>query len=549
MQGRNDQQDRIETIAGLHRLIPDDYILKRIDKVLKTGWVHDLVRHTYSQEIGRPSIDPEAALRLMLAGFLLGIVHDRKLCSEARVNVAIRWFCGYGLMDPMPDHSTLTRIRERWGLELFREMFQRVVGMCVEAGLVDGETIHVDSTLIRADVDKYGMVEDYVERVFKENAEDVKEEGGLKAGGCSGCVGKDRGVKKKRGKRKRGRSKKAKRSPTDPEAVLAKDRRRGDFIPAYKGHLVVDDRCGVIVDVEVTKGSANESTQLMGQIERTESNTGSKVGKVTADAGYATSANYGDLEEMGVDAVIPPQPERRKGKIIPARRFKYDQKHDHVVCPEGRKLTRSSAVDVGWNYKAKAHDCRKCRLKARCVPVKSSSRSIYIPDGFTALLRGRRRKYRWKEECSESYTRHRWMAEGRVAETKVQHKMSRAVRRGLPNVTIQALVTAMAINLKRLAASLLMPFTALFRRVFEHPGSVWRENFPGSQSAAYSGAVFLKNSHFLNSPVPSAHGQHWTTIALGRMLTGTSAVQPTGRSALLYRLFCARNTPSGLIGH
>jgi len=464
MQGRNDQQDRIETIAGLHSLIPDDYILKKVNKVLKTGWVHDIVRHTYSQEMGRNSIDPEAALRLMLAGFLLGIVHDRRLCSEARVNVAIRWFCGYGLMDPMPDHSTLTRIRERWGLELFKEMFQRVVGMCIEAGLVDGKTIHVDSTLIRADASISSMVDEYIVKVLEENSEEKKEGEAVKPAGAAGDSDNCKRGNKKRGRRKRNRPKITKRSLTDPDAVLARDRRRGGFIPAYKGHLAVDDRCGVIVDVEVTEGSVNEGTRLIGQVERVESNTGVKVVKVTADAAYATSANYGELEEMGIDPVIPPQPERKKGKKIPARRFKYDAKHDHVVCLEGRKLKRSGAIDEGWTYRAKAHDCRKCRLRERCVQAGRSSRSIYIPDGFPALLRGRRRKHRWKEECADSYTRHRWIAEGRVAETKVQHQMSRAVRRGLPNVTIQALVTAMAINLKRLSASLFMPFIGLNER-------------------------------------------------------------------------------------
>ena len=88
----------------------------------------------------------------MLAGFLLGIVHDRRLMREAQVNLAIRWFAGYGLHEALPDHSWLTRIRQRWGAERFRRIFERTVKACVEAGIAKGEVVHVDASLIRADV-------------------------------------------------------------------------------------------------------------------------------------------------------------------------------------------------------------------------------------------------------------------------------------------------------------------------------------------------------------------------------------------------------------
>jgi transposase len=108
------------------------------------------VAESYCSDNGRPSIDPEAALRLMLAGFFAGIVHDRKLMREAQVNLAMRWFAGYRLHEELPNHSSLTRIRQRWGEERFKRIFQRTVAACIKAGLVDGETVHVDATLMRA---------------------------------------------------------------------------------------------------------------------------------------------------------------------------------------------------------------------------------------------------------------------------------------------------------------------------------------------------------------------------------------------------------------
>jgi hypothetical protein len=118
-------------IAGsLRDFVPDDHVLARVDKVLDLGWLRTEVRECYAADgAGRPGIDPEVALRLMLAGFLVGIVHDRRLMREAQVNIAIRWFAGFGLADVLPDHSSLTRIRQRWGADRFRAMFVHRAGM------------------------------------------------------------------------------------------------------------------------------------------------------------------------------------------------------------------------------------------------------------------------------------------------------------------------------------------------------------------------------------------------------------------------------------
>ena len=123
-------QGELFITGSLRQLLPDDHILVRVDRVLDLSWLRGEVSDLYCADNGRPGIDPEAALRLMLAGFLLGVVHDRRLLREAQVNLAIRWFAGYGLHETLPDHSTLTRIRSRWGAERFRSIFQRTVRAC-----------------------------------------------------------------------------------------------------------------------------------------------------------------------------------------------------------------------------------------------------------------------------------------------------------------------------------------------------------------------------------------------------------------------------------
>src|SRR3954465_12166144 len=173
MLGRK-ERDQLELFmtGSLRQLVPDDHVLARVDQVLDLSWLRSEVADLYCETNGRPGIDPEVAVRLMLAGFLLGIVHDRRLMREAQVNIAIRWFVGYGLHETLPDHSTLTRIRQRWGAERFRHIFQRTVQACVKAKVATGEIVHVDASLIRADVSWESLVAQHVGAVAEANKDE-----------------------------------------------------------------------------------------------------------------------------------------------------------------------------------------------------------------------------------------------------------------------------------------------------------------------------------------------------------------------------------------
>src|SRR6478609_5674407 len=169
MLGRK-ERDQLELLitGSLRQLLPDDHILARVDRVLDLSWLRGEVADLYCGDNGRPGIDPEVAVRLMLAGFLLGIVHDRRLMREAQVNIAIRWFVGYGLHEALSDHSSLTRIRQRWGEERFRRIFQRTVQACIAARIATGEVVHLDASLIRAHVSWDALVR-HVEAVAEAN--------------------------------------------------------------------------------------------------------------------------------------------------------------------------------------------------------------------------------------------------------------------------------------------------------------------------------------------------------------------------------------------
>ncbi|MCX5886196.1 MAG: IS1182 family transposase [Proteobacteria bacterium] len=440
MIGRKNREQRTLFIAGdIEQFIPEDHILKRVDRILDLTWLREEVRECYCEDNGRPGIDPEAAVRLMLAGFFHGIVHDRKLMREAQVHLAIRWFAGYSLEDELPDHSSLSRIRQRWGVERFKKIFQRSVKACIEKGLVSGETVHIDATLIRADVSWESITERHAETVVAENeAEEDTGSNNLQA------------RRPGRPRTREGYPKKV--SMTDPDATLVTS--RGDFHlePSYKQHTSVDDKAGVIVDVDLTTGEDNEGQRLIETIDRIEDTTGRKLQQVTADASYAHARNYEELERRGIDAIIPPQRERSKEKRIPIRRFKYDGKHQVVKCPGGKILGRTGQRANGWVYSARKSDCEQCRLRERCLPETAHRRVILIVEGYEALLRARRRKLLgWDNDTQRVYGRHRFRVEGTHGEAKTQHGLRQAIRRGLVNVAIQVYLIAAVINWKRLA--------------------------------------------------------------------------------------------------
>jgi transposase len=454
MLGRRERwQEDLFVAAPLRDLIPDDHILKRVERVLDLSWLRAEVRDLYCQSNGRPGVDPEAAVRLMLAGLFHGIVHDRKLLREAQVNIAIRWFAGYRLTEKLPDHSSLTHIRQRWGEERFKHIFRRSVQQCAEAGLVDGQTVHIDATLIRADVSWQSLTERHLEAVLAENEPPGDDHEGHGGGDDRREEEKASPPRRSRGRPRTRPAKVKKYSPTDPEATMATSSRDQRMEPCYKQHAAVDDRCGVIVDVHVTTGEASEGKQLQAQLDRIEANTQTAVRRATADAAYAHARNYGALEERGIEAVIPPQREARRRGRIPARRFKYDDHRKVVRCPAGKILRPSSRPDDHSTlYRTRACDCRNCPLRRRCMSPTMQVRVIRIADDHPALLRARRRHARGEITDREMYQRHRWRAEGVHGEAKSQHGLRRAARRGLVNVAVQAYLTAAVMNLKRLAA-------------------------------------------------------------------------------------------------
>jgi len=423
---RGRSQDELFVSGSLKDLIPKDHVLRKVDRVLDLRWLNEDIKDCYTRGFGRPGLAPETAMRLMLAGFLLGIVHDRKLMREAQVNLAIRWFAGFGLHDSIPDHSTLTRIRKRWGEPVFKRVFERIVGDCMKAGLVKGEVLHVDSTLIRANASYASFSQE------RQKQSDANSSG-------------------------------RKTSASDPDALFATHTRKEPLRPSYKQHTAVDDQKGIIVDVLVTRAEINEGNQLLKQLSRISALLKRRPLSVTADCGYAHGYVLESLEAAEIEPIMPTKPLAIHHRSIPIYRFKYDAKHNIVRCPKRKILSPSNQTETGWFFKSRTQDCRECSLRKRCLSPTVARRAVHLGTGYQSLVRARRRKGKWSKSWWDLYKRHRWQVEGIHGEAKVQHGLNRAVRRQRWNAGIQSFLTAIAINLKRLSWRLVFTWSKFIR--------------------------------------------------------------------------------------
>jgi IS5 family transposase len=358
-------------------------------------------------------------IRLFLLQAITGIVHVRRLMNEVHVNLAYRWFIGYRVDESLPDHSTLSKALDRFGDEVFNELFSRSIAQCRKSGLIEGKVLHVDATTIRADIDK--------NKVNQPESSDQDARFGRFGD--------------------------------------------GNFQPGYKQQTVVDDHTGVIVALSV--GSANEEDHqlLIPSIAAATERLGSSPEVVCADGGYASGVNAAACEEREIRLVSPPQPvpENQAGHYT-VDQFVYDEKLDEFVCPAGERLHYAGRTgrEGQRRYRGRQKICRRCVLKSGCTAT--DVRCLTVSPGHGALVR--LRADHQTESFRALYRRRAPVIEGVFAQAKQWHGLRRAWRRGLAKMRIQCLLIAAVINFKRLIA-LLTSNSAPLRTVYTPIRLLW----------------------------------------------------------------------------
>jgi len=454
MQGKQYYQAKLFMNGDLEKYIPSNHKLRKIDKILDLSFVRKLTESFYSQRQGRPSIDPEVFFRMLIISYLYGLSSDRELCEEIQVNLAFRWFLRLSLEDKVADHSSLTKIRDRLGEDIFRKIFEGMVEQCRKAGFIKGERMMVDATLVEADA-SIGSLE---EKEGSETPERKAYKSYL-----------DQFNRYSEGRKVPRYSNDTHESATDPDSSLVG--RTGCFKKLfYKAHYSSDAESRIITDCFVTNGATQEIEVLVPRIDYQLKKYDFPIAEVIADRGYSSRGNYEFLKSKGIRSYIPlKEPSGGQGGIS-KNEFRYDAKEDCFICPQNKFLYRIgiNRIKKGITYKIKDDSCLSCPLKTVCVP-NGKARTIMRTDfdDERVRLRQRMKTTFFKSKLHERM----WKVEGLFAEAKQLHCLRRARYRRREKVQIQVYMTAFVQNLKRLLTMGIenfgIPVQSLISRFFQ----------------------------------------------------------------------------------
>ena len=405
-------------LPSLEQFIPKEHYLRRLNRVLDLGFVHEAVAVKYCQDNGRPSVDPEVLIRLFLLQAIEDIPSVRKLMQRVHVDLAYRWFIGYQVDEKLPDHSTLSRALDRFGDEVFNELFERTVSQCQQSCLIEGKVLHLDATTIRADLN--------ANRVNKPDSSDKDARFGRFPGGKTK--------------------------------------------PGYKQHTLADGKKRVVVGVSVTPANMPDDSNLQEMVDDSIDRLEQVPQAVCADAAYGSGKNRAALAERGVRLVSPPkQPKTYTGADqFTTEDFIYDESKDEFICPAAKRL-KYLGDETGSRHRRKygalRSECGVCAWRSCCT--RYSRRELKVGIHHSALIELRADSQ--TESFKHLYRSRAPVIEGVFAEAKQWHGLSRAWRRGLPKMLVQSLLVASVLNFKRLAtvSSGLYGFKILFTTIVD----------------------------------------------------------------------------------
>ena len=464
---------------SLEELVPQDNFYRRLEATLDLSFVRDLVRDCYASS-GRPSVDPAVFFRLQLVMFFEDIRSERQLMEVAADRLSVRWFLGYDLNDPLPDHSSLTRIRERYGLRIFRRFFERIVELCVEAGLVWGKELYFDATKVEANASldsmrsrslmKHGLEEHLVGIFPEEVLQPVEEGANTPQITAVGPVGRERealseaNAKRHRWIEKAGRQQRKvvrwgysrladlRASATDPDASpMQRKKNKGASRLGYLTHYVVDGgKARVILDVLVTPAEVTENLPMLELLFRSRFRWRLRPRSVTGDAAYGTVENVAAVEKARIRAymVLPKHDER--SPLFGKGEFVYDAQKDLYVCPQGETLRRQGLdhKERSIRYAAKSSACNPCPLKSRCTKGRKKGR--WIRRSFDEEYLEKVRSYQDTEPYRKALRKRQVWVEPLFGEAKDWHGSRRFRLRRSEKVNAEALLIAAGQNIKRL---------------------------------------------------------------------------------------------------
>jgi transposase len=462
--------------ASLEALVPPDNFYRYLDATLDLTFVREWVQDCYA-EGGRPSIDPVVFFKLQLILFFEGLRSERKLMDTVALNLAHRWYLGYALDEPLPDHSSLTRIRTRLGVAIFQRFFEHVVDLCQQAGLVWGKELIIDATKVQANAALDSLVPRWYQRA-KAHVEGLFAEDGAESDGAASVestaaaptplahtVDADTAARlaaenqtawklleQRRLNPDRPQSNGYQRvsdrfvSTTDPDATPMTTGEPTSL--GYHDHYVVDGgKARIILAALTTPADVMENQAMLDLLWRVCFRWHLHPKQAVGDTTYGTIENIRALEDAGIRAYVP-LPNWDRTPYYGPSRFHYDPVRDEYQCPQGQPLRRYGANygDHVMIYRATPTTCNACPVKAACT---ESQRGRIVKRSFFAAYLDRVKGYHETPAYEKAMAKRKVWVEPLFGEAKQWHGLRRFRLRHLWRVNCEALLTAAGQNLKR----------------------------------------------------------------------------------------------------
>ncbi len=483
--------------VSLEDLVPHDHFYRHLERTLDLSFVREFVQETYASK-GRPSIDPIVFFKLQLVMFFEGIRSERQLMRHASDRLSVRWYIGYDLGEPLPDHSSLTRIRERYGLEVFRRFFDAIVEQCQQEKLVWGKELYIDSTQVNANADLDSLtprfavearaaIQVHLAALFTEedSQPDPQSAAAEEASAPTPEAAATEAVTytepivlptalseaeheelasehaarhdwiAEEGRQQREvhglyqRTSDFKVSTTDPDATPMRLKGGGTHL-GYHTHYVVDGgKARIILQVLVTPSEVMDNQPMRDLIFRTRFRWKLRPRHMTGDTKYGTIENIKALEDAGIRAYVPLPDWEERYEVWSASHFRYEPQTDQYRCPQGQMLQRVGGVNPDGRqlYRAPASICNDCPVKGQCT-TSNQGRRVYRHVGEEYLERVR--TYQQTLAYQKALRKRQVWVEPLFAEAKDWHGLRRFRLRLLWRVNIEALQIAAGQNLKRL---------------------------------------------------------------------------------------------------
>jgi transposase len=466
--------------VSLEELVAPDHFYRHLERSLDLSFVRDLVRDTYA-ETGRPSIDPVIFFKLQLILFFEGLRSERQLLRVVADRLSLRWYLGYDLTEPLPDHSSLSRIRERYGLAVFRRFFEAIVEQCIAAGLVWGAELFLDATKVAANAALDSLqprfaVEAHLAQLFAQGDDGDGEDRTDDPDGPGSNVPArlpidltdearaalaERAAQRHDWIGRAGRPDRAKSSgpyrrtadfrvsTTDPDATPMPLGDRHARL-GYQDHYLVDGgRARIILAALVAPAEVQEHQPALDLLWWSRFRWKLRPRQVTGDTKYGTVENLVAIENEGIRAYVPLSAVGQRAGMFGDQDFRYDAEADVYHCPGGAVLRFLSQSDATHRrmYQAPASACAACPRRAQCTTAprgRRLSRSLDEP------YRERVRRYHATEAYRKAMRKRQVWVEPLFAEAKDWHGLRRFRLRGLEQVNGEALLIAAGQNLKRL---------------------------------------------------------------------------------------------------